>query len=436
MALYIILLIAGLNVPYLYPLLIITAGGYLLEITRMKKVSPDLVHITRNTETCINCGLCSTKCPQGIDVASMEKVTHTDCTLCGDCLYECPEKNTLQINRKNIKWLPAAALALLIAIGITLGSIFELPTIDQKWGDSGQLSKAQIFTQSGLKNIKCFGSSTAFANQMRKVNGIYGVATFVGSHTVKIYYDPDVFNEETLQKLIFVPEKRIIKPVSADTDSISFYTLTVDQFFDPLDAVYLQNLLSQKTEACGFQSEFACPVLIRVYFPAGRQPSPGTLSEIIETRKLAFESNNNEFYVKLKYKVVTIDDKAETISRPEYSKAMYLPLSSEFNGFDTFTPDVMKEYILQMGDNSILRNRYNYLVSHLSNDPGIVAFKTIIDTAGFEAGIVSFIDTITTAEDIYETINADTLLFHYTDGRIGKIVNPFSFPEKGIEKDK
>jgi polyferredoxin len=436
MAIYIILILAGLKLSYVYPLLIIVMGGYILEITRMKKVRPDLIHITRNTDTCISCGLCSAKCPQGIDVASMEKVTHSDCTLCGDCLYECPEKDTLQINRRNIKWLPAVALAILIAFGILLGSKFEVPTIDQKWGDKEQLANAQVFTQSGLKNIKCFGSSTAFANQMRKVNGIYGVATFVGSHTVKIYYDPAVFNNEKLQKLIFVPEKRIIKSVTTDIDSVSFYTLTVDQFFDPLDAVYLQNLLSQKTEACGFQSEFACPVLLRIYFPAGKQPSPEALTKIIESKNISFKSNNSEFFVKLKYKVITIDNKVETISRSAYGKVMYLPQTSRFNSFKSFTPDVMNEYIVPMGDNSVLRSKYTYLVSHLSNDKGIVAFETMIDTTGTEVGIISFIDTITSAENVYKTINTDTLLFHYSDGRTGKIANPFSFREKGIEKKK
>ncbi|MDZ7635932.1 MAG: hypothetical protein U5L72_16455 [Bacteroidales bacterium] len=106
-------------------------GGYILEVARMKKVWPDPVHITRNT-LIIHRGLCSVECPQGIDVASMKKVTHTDCTLCGDCLHVCPEKDTLQINKKNMKWLPAAVLGALIVLGITAGTLFELPTIDSR----------------------------------------------------------------------------------------------------------------------------------------------------------------------------------------------------------------------------------------------------------------------------------------------------------------
>ncbi len=434
MALYVILLLAGLDIPYLYPLIVITAGGYILEITRMKKVRPDPVHITRNTDSCIDCGLCSQKCPQGIDVANMVKVTHTDCTLCGDCLYACPEKNTLQINRKNMKWLPGLVLGLLIILGIVAGTLFELPTIAQKWGTPEQIESAGVFEMSGLKNIKCFGSSTAFANQMRKVNGIYGVSTYVASHSVHILYDTTMYDDEKIQKLLFVPEKRIISSVAKEVDSVTYYTLTVDKFFDPLDATYLQHLLDQKTEACGYQSDFACPVIIRIYFPAGSEPDKETLIKVIESKNLSFTSNGNDFNVKLTYKVITFDEPAVKISKRDYAEQMFTPTVSHFNGYSKYTPDVMMQYVLRMGANASLKARYSYLISHLSNDKGVVGFETSLDSAGSEIGSVMFIDSLTTAERIFTSVNADTLLFHYSDGRTGKLANPFSFPEQGTVK--
>ncbi|HUW92035.1 MAG TPA: 4Fe-4S binding protein [Bacteroidales bacterium] len=434
MALYIILLLLGLNLSYLYPLLIITAGGYILEITRMSRVRPDIVHITRNTDSCIDCGLCSEKCPQGIDVANMKKVTHADCTLCGDCLYACPEKDTLMINKKNMKWLPALVLGALIILGILAGKLFELPTINQKWGTPEQIENAKVFEMAGLKNIKCFGSSTAFANQMRKVKGIYGVSTYVASHTVHILYDTTMFDDVRLQKLLFVPGKRIIETVAKDVDSVSYYTLTIDKFFDPLDATYLQHLLDQKTEACGYQSEFACPVIIRIYFPAGKEPGREALTEVIESKNLSFTANDVEFNVKLPYKVITFEEPASKISKLDYATQMYTPTSSRFNGFSGYTPDVISDYVLTMGSNSALKARYTYLISHLSNDKGVVGFESMLDTVGAELGIIHFVDTLTGPDNIYEAVNADTLVFHYSDGRTGKLANPFSFPDTGIIK--
>jgi polyferredoxin len=431
LGIYVILLLAGLKIPYIYPLLIITAGGYILEVSHMTRVRPSLVHITRNTETCTDCGLCSEKCPQGIDVAHSEKVTHTDCTLCGDCLYECPVKDTLQINKRNMKWLPAAVLGALIILGITAGTMFELPTINQKWGTPEQIESAAVFEMSGLKNIKCFGSSTAFANQMRQVEGVYGVSTYVASHTVHIIYDTSMYDDVKLQELLFVPVKKTIEPLAREANEVAFYTLTLDKFFDPLDAIYLQHLLDQKTDACGFQSDFACPVIVRIYFPAGSEPDRETLTSVIESKKLSFTSDGNEFNVRLPYRVVTFDEPAVKISRQEYIRQMFTPTSSTFNGFSGYTPDALSGYVLPVGSNAEYKARYNYLISHLSNDEGVVGFETSLGQDDEEVATVWYVDSLTTPENIFGYLNADTLLFHYSDGTTGKVANPFRFPEPG-----
>ena len=324
MALFITLSLIGIKISFVYPLLIITCTGYILEIIRMNKVNPSFMHITRNTDTCTNCNLCSISCPQGIEVAKMERIDHIDCNLCGDCLYVCPERDTIQINRKNMNWLPGTLLGGLIVLGLILGSLFEFPTIDVKWGTKEEIANAGVFSKEGLKNIKCFGSSTAFSNQMRKVDGIFGVSTFVGSHTVKILYDKAIYNDTTIQKLLFVPEKRVLADLNPVIDSVTVYSLTVDRFFDPLDASYLQYLLQQKTEACGYQSDFACPIVVRIYFPKGRQPDVKKLVDIIQSESMTYKVEESIFKVKLNYKVITISEKPEVISRTDYNKVMVL----------------------------------------------------------------------------------------------------------------
>jgi polyferredoxin len=317
-AVFVILSLTGLKIPFVYPLLAITCAGYILEIIRMKKVAPSVTYISRDIKSCTNCNLCSVNCPQEIDVAKMERVTHIDCNLCGDCLYVCPEKDTLQINRRNMKWLPGVVLAALIILGIVMGSLYELPTINVRWGTEEQIANAGTFTKDGLKNIKCFGSSTTFANNMREVEGIYGVSTYVGTNTVKVLYDKSIYNDTTLQKLIFIPQKKIISEMEPWIDSVAVLSLTVDNFFDPLDASYLQYLLLQKTAAYSYQSEFACPVIIRVYFPLGNQTEPEALADIIESKTLLYQIENDLYKVNLKYRVVTVSDKPEIISRQEY----------------------------------------------------------------------------------------------------------------------
>jgi NAD-dependent dihydropyrimidine dehydrogenase PreA subunit len=434
-AFYIILRIAGAGIPWVWLLAVIAAGGYLLEIFKKEKVTPSLIHITRNSESCTSCKLCTKKCPQGIDVSVMDNVKHVDCTLCGDCLYACPEKDTLQINRRNMKWLPAAALTVLIIIGLMLGSLYELPTIDLKWGTAEQVAGAGTFTKVGLKSIKCFGSSTAFANQMQKIEGIYGVSTYVGTHTVKILYDKSLYDDVKIQKLLFVPEKRLLKRLKSASGSVVVYSLTVDNFFDPLDVAYLRHLLLQKTEAVGYQSEFACPVIIRIYFPSGNQPGTEALKEIIQTKSLEYTENGIYFRTPLEYRVVTILENRNLMSGIDYLTDMYKPFTMRFNKYNDYTPDAVSIYELTMGGNIELKDRYSYMGSHLSGFNGIVGFETLIDQAGIEVGRVSFVDSLITVEKVIRAIKSDSLLLHYGDGTVEKVANQFVFPDSGILKE-
>jgi hypothetical protein len=333
-----------------------------------------------------------------------------------------------------MKWLPAAVLGALIILGITAGTLFELPTINQKWGTAEQLESAGVFEMSGLKNIKCFGSSTAFANQMRQVEGVYGVSTYVASHTVHILYDTSMYDDVKLQELLFVPVKKTIEPVSGEVDEVAYYTLTIDKFFDPLDAIYLQHLLDQKTDAVGYQSDFACPVIVRIYFPAGNEPDRETLTGVIESKKLSFTSAGNEFNVRLPYRVITFDEPAVKISKQEYIRQMFTPTSSMFNGFSGYTHDVLSGYVLPVGANAEQKAMYSYLISHLSNDKGVVGFETSLGQDDEEQATVWYVDTLTTPENIFGYVNADTLLIHYSDGRTGKVRNPFRFTEPGVVK--
>lgn len=428
MIIYVILVAAGLKISFVWPLAILCVAGFILEITRKKKTWPNLFVITRNTDTCIDCNLCTEKCPQGIDVAKMERVTHIDCTLCADCIHECPEKDTLQINRKNTRWLPALVLILFIVAALAISRFWELPTIDVTWGSPQQIENAAVFQMSGLKNIKCFGSATTFSNQMRRHQGIYGVAAYVGHKSVKILYDQKMYNDTTLQQLIFVPEKRVISTVGRDVAGITGYRMLVENFFDPLDATYLSHLLRQNSQAVGFTSEFGCPIILTVYFATGSELQAEALKKIIEMKHLTFESNNNTFNVKLKYKVQTIE-KLPEITRAEYASRMFSPITMRFNGFANIDRDELLEVIFPMGANTANRARYTHLVSHLSNDKGIVGFDNYLNNEGTETGRVIFRKELTAAESIFNQMNADSLLIHYSDGRTGKVINPFRFDE-------
>ena len=198
--------------------------GYLLEILNAKP-KLQVLHIMKDEDTCNKCGLCTKKCPYHIDVKGFNngKITSVDCTLCGDCVASCTS-GALKIGVSNKakgkgwSYVPAILTVALIAFGMWAGGRFELPTIDMKWGiektaEDGTVtklvdeSKLETIRISGLRSIKCYGSSMAFKAKLQKIPGIYGAKTFVKKHDAEILYDPAVITPEKIQEAIYVPSK-------------------------------------------------------------------------------------------------------------------------------------------------------------------------------------------------------------------------------------
>jgi len=317
--LYFILYTFIVHISFVWLIAALCTTAYILELLSIENKVFPLLKITRNTETCTSCQLCTRNCPQAIDVASLKTVKHVDCNMCGDCIQVCPEKDTLAINRKGRKWLPVMVLVILIIIGLIVGKTFEVPTIAEYWGDLGTKNQMSIYKQSGLKSIKCFGSSSSFANKMRQVNGVTGVATFVGKHSVKIWYNPNIIDSIGVQGSFFVPVKVPIREVNSTADSVCVYRLKVDNFFDPYDTEYLTLLLKTNHHIYGFITEFGCPVSVTIFTSTDASINPESIKSIVEQKQLkeTYSDSSSEI-IDLNYTVVSIQKEIKTISSTEF----------------------------------------------------------------------------------------------------------------------
>ncbi len=88
------------------------------------------VKIKRDTQTCINCDLCTKACPSFIKVHKMKTVISDECTSCFSCVDACPVKNTLyvrpvfikkKINKKIIAFVIVAVFLVTTGIGMVTG---------------------------------------------------------------------------------------------------------------------------------------------------------------------------------------------------------------------------------------------------------------------------------------------------------------------------
>ncbi|MEI7830409.1 MAG: 4Fe-4S binding protein [Prolixibacteraceae bacterium] len=424
---YILLLKAGLAIHYIWPLAISCIGGYVIELTGFASKTFPLLKITRNESSCIDCQLCSQKCPQAIDVANLKVVRDVDCNLCVECISVCPVKDTLQLNKRtSYRWIPVIATVALFIVGIFIGTLWELPTIDQKWFGKEEMAKAEIFTQSGLRNIKCYGSSMAFAAQMKPVDGVLGVATYVKHNKVKVYFDPKKLTTAKIQELLFTPARTALRPLKKGIEEVKEVTVYLDKFFDPFDFSYLSRLLTDNTAAVGLVTEFACPVLVKIYFPGDYDISESELTEVLQSKTLTFEVGESTKTVDLGY-TVSKTPIFRKISKDDYSSILYKPLLFQFNGYAKYKSASVKILNLAMGQNRENKAKLNYLVSHLSNNRGIIEFRTKLNEKNEELVAISYVDSLTNAQAVFQALNSDSLTFNKRDGSKGKIENVFKF---------
>ncbi|NTW33061.1 MAG: 4Fe-4S binding protein, partial [Bacteroidetes bacterium] len=376
----ILIMVFKFHISWIWLLSAITVLSFLNEVLLLKFNIFPILKVTRNPDKCTLCRKCDKVCPLAIKVTDSVKVKHIDCHLCCDCINECPEKNVLQINKKNLRWLPPAAIILLTVTAIWLSSVTEIPTISEQWGTKQQKENAGIYLQHGLKNIKCYGSSVSFAEQMKKLKGVIGIETYVSSKTVKVFYDPSIVNSEKIKEAIFSPSAVILNEPSEN--KIGVAELKIENYFDTYDEYYFTSLLSANPDIYAFSTTFGEPVNGKIYFNP-QKLKISKIIKIIESPEIKIKDDETENIQKLNFKVKHANENPTIISLQDFFMDMIKPMDDKFNKFSTYKPNELSIYKINLPIfNKEISENLLFLESHLSNNDGIVGFKTIYNKAG------------------------------------------------------
>ena len=307
---YVILLWTGVKLSLFWFVLSISIIGYIQEILNNPVEKLQLIKIVRDQEICIDCKKCDKSCPQGIAVTEYTKVNHIDCNMCGECVSVCHVKGSIGVNqaKKELVWLPTLIVAILLVIGLFLGKQFELPTVNIFWGDGLQKEYSETFTMDNLRDVKCYGSSMSFVEQMKQVPGVVGAATYVDKHRVKVLYDPQRIEPAGIKEAIFNPAKMLNVEPGLDLDSLVIVDIKVNNFFDAYDTYFMNILLSQYSEhiVFGYESMYGEPVNLKLFM----DQSPlilKDLKEFIEKDEIVFIEDGIEYTEGLNFEVVSLD---------------------------------------------------------------------------------------------------------------------------------
>ena len=454
---YFIADVLGANIPWAVLLGAFCILGYLLEVFHAKP-KMQLLYVMKDNTACNNCGLCVKKCPYHIDIKSCEngRVESVDCTLCGECVAACTT-GILKIgaNRtkqsKGWKYVPAVLAVVLIAFGMWAGGRFELPTIDMKWGienvaEDGTVtqlvdpSTLKTFTVEGLRSVKCYGSSMTFKAKLEKVPGVHGVRTYVNRHSADILYDPAKTSEEKIQEAIYQPTKfRVATPDHKAVENLKVVTIRTEKMYDKMDINYLgmQMRLSGK-KIYGLESEFACPLIVRVYMDPSEDLSEDWFEEIVEMKTIQMPVHGGGVKeIEVDYEFVELEEGSSTVSTADFIKGMFSAFNVQWKS-RVEAASGKKQYIYEIVDSNyekpiILRNM-PYLSNHLSKHEGVIGVYLTLNDDLQPCIRIRYAEPMT-SEKLWELMTMETWTITYKADDVREEGAKISFktPGKVIE---
>ncbi|MCI0514055.1 ferredoxin family protein, partial [candidate division KSB1 bacterium] len=402
-------------------------SGFIYEIGIFRTWFIPFTKITVDQNRCTSCLKCDKACPYGISVHTYQKVTHPDCMLCTECIWACDKEKAVSINRNpNLSLLPELVVILLLAGGFWAGSQFEFKTYEIRWGDFEKLPGTQIYEQSGLKSVKCYGSSVALYRKIKDIHGIYGLDTYAGTNSVKIYYNPAEINPSDIKKALFQPARYKVQEIPpVGIDSLSIWMSDVENLFDAFDNYYLLNLLSKREGIYGFETYYGEPARAAVFYDAS-QISAEEISQLINETK-SLEIDPGEAPIQLNFQALESKVLDKKLGRDFLNRRIFPRYFVEFNQ-DT-SGQVSNLHIYEIGilniDNMQQKRQLPYLVSHLSEESGLQGFGTTFTNRS--VALVYFNPTKIDTARIFQIINSDTLMYYKQDDTRGKTANPFRF---------
>ena len=358
---YYIANVIGAGIPWAVLLGAFCIIGYLLEVFNARP-KYQILHILKNESACNNCGLCQKMCPYHIDLRTFHngKINHVDCTLCGECVAACANKalnvgikeNKVGKFRKVVPALLAVALTL---FGIWAGGKIELPTIDMKWNTEDVASEnLQTTTFDGLRTLKCYGSAMTFKAKMEKVPGVHGVKVFVTRQSADILYNAEATSPEKIREAIYIPSRCKVQQLDPSvTTSLKTVVIRTEGMYEKGDLDNLGAMLKETgRKIYWLESEFACPLIVRVIMDAGENLDEDWFEEIVEKEydfvKMEDEviRTNASEYISKSFKPFKVEIQSRIEKYGNWKQSWYEISDLSFDNIDNAMP-FLSNYLTQ-----------------------------------------------------------------------------------------
>ncbi|NOU58669.1 4Fe-4S binding protein [Marinifilum caeruleilacunae] len=393
---------------------IICLVGYVLEILKVETKQQSVLKITRHTHTCIDCGLCSRSCPQGIDVADMEMVKHPDCNICGDCVSACPKDGALTLNEKlNVKWLPSVLVVVLFIAGLVIASQYNLPTVSKAWGNTTEMDQSKEFTIEHMSHLTCFSSSMGFVRQMKEVDGVLGVNTYISDHKAEITYDTTKIDELSIRKMLYTRSKQFVKAPKLDQE-LAVHKLRVAKYLTEADLKIMAEALQNEGI---YQLETQFDTEIRLLAFCDSEMSESKIEKLITSIK------HRRSYP---YEVKDVVKSNVPINGIGLMKRTFKKHKATFNNFKSYPREQLRSIMLVLEDFPKNENKFKELSNHVAKKyKGVVGIHA--DYQAQPTVRFFYIQDKVNPDEMVEWAAKEEMTLVYTNGESEQVANPFKF---------
>jgi len=417
-----------LSWQYLFASLCIT--GYICEILLPDRFNLfPLMKIKRDTKKCVsNCEECVAKCPFNIPVNNVDTVTHPDCTMCCDCIAGC-KYSALSVNRrKRVHWFIPVAILLLVFAGMFIGKRWEMPMIDAKWGNYDSVS-TESFEISGLRSIKCYASSLSFVKKMNKIEGVYGVKTYIQKHRAVILYNPEVISPEDIRRSIYTPVKFKISQPGKEVNKIAVVTFYTENMPASVDVNYLgMQFRSGGRKYYGLVSEYSEPLTLKLYFDINEPIDLDYIRKTVEMKEMEIIMHGGKVKKEsVDFRFVKAESKIDTISKRMLLEMLFRLYKKMFDDnvdtgtlslFDIVYPDVEKPLVIRT---------LPTLANYLSQSEGLMGLETTLNSQDDPVIRIYYDKLRITEEKVKEILSSQKWKVRTKDGVVKELDSKIFF---------
>lgn len=418
--------------------------GYLLEIFS-PRTSLQVIYVQRDKDKCNGCHVCDIKCPYHINVAGFDgPVENVDCMLCGECVANCPTKAlgigiTKDRNLGKINaFIPAILTVVLFASAILVSRNAEIPTINEIWGieDTDGL---QTFSIGGLSQVRCYASSRAFMDKLQKIEGVYGVKTYVKHHNATILYNPNETTPEKIQESLFVSAKfQISTPDYKTTPELIVKTIRTEHMTSS-NAINLLGLQFKQLDSLiyGLKIEWDIPLIVRMYVDPAFNKDEQWIKNVVELPFLELKNHQNGKITQmhLGFKFVRMEQSDSTMRTVDFLREMFKPFLAEFkpisevdSGIEQFLYEVPEENITK----PVITRNLPLLASYLKDKDGVGAVYSCLNEEYKPCLIIRYSYPMTD-EELFRLMSSAEWRMQDKEG-VRYIHAPFRYIEKGTVK--